>query len=930
MMLYQPVWLFLVIPLAVSLWVWRFPSRWLLVLRLIALTLLLLALCGVAIKLPSRAGTIVVVADRSQSMPHDSEAAEKEAIDLIQAAMVAEDRLAVVSFGQTTAIEQSPQAGKFAGFVNEVGRDASNLAEAVEAALALIPKDAPGKVLVLSDGRWTGRNPAAAAARATARGIAIDYRLLQRPTAQDVAIASVDAAGTVAQGESFMITAWVHAPTAQELSFELRRGTQRLAAGKQQFASGLNRLTFRDQAAEPGTQAYALVVTGSSTDPVPENNTARLLVGVQGPRPILYVTESPGSGLPRLLEAGGLRIKAQSPEALEWSLEELSKYSAVVVENVPAEKIGGTGMETLAAWVRETGAGLMTTGGRNAYGPGGYYRSPLEPILPVSMELRNEHRKLALAIVVALDRSGSMAVPVGGGRTKMDLANLGTTQVLDLLGPMDEFGVVAVDSQPHTIAELAQVKDKASVRNDILRIQSMGGGIFVYEALAAASKMLMAAKAGTRHIILFSDAADSEEPGKYQELLEACRQAQITVSVIGLGTPADQDAELLRDIARRGQGRIFFTDKPEELPRLFAQDTFVVARSTFLDEPTPIRTTPGLSALTGKQFGTPPAIGGYNLCYLRPGATLATVTLDEYKAPVVAAWQAGIGRVLCYTGEADGKYTGAIAGWKEVGDYLTSLARWTAGQSGPLPDNILVTQEVRNGTNIVQLHLDPERKGEPFTGLPRVTTLRGVSGQKPVAQKAAMHWSSADTLTLETPLQGNETVLTTVEVPGQQPLMLSPVCLPYSPEFKPVQGDVGLMTLDHLARATGGKERVNLAGIWTELPKHPRMLPIGHWLVILAIMVLLLEILERRTGLLTQGGQLVWQATQRPTPRRGWRFWHRPSRTTEAIPTPQPAVAAPQTREPAQPAPAASGQPKAGMLDALHKARQRGRERTER
>jgi len=81
--------------------------------------------------------------------------------------------------------------------------------------------------------------------------------------------------------------------------------------------------------------------------------------------------------------------------------------------------------------VRETGAGLMLTGGRSSYGPGGYYKSPLEPILPVSMELRQEHRKLALAIVVALDRSGSMAVPIGGGRTKMDLANLGTVQVLD-------------------------------------------------------------------------------------------------------------------------------------------------------------------------------------------------------------------------------------------------------------------------------------------------------------------------------------------------------------------------------------------------------------------------------------------------------------------------------------------------------------------
>ena len=96
------------------------------------------------------------------------------------------------------------------------------------------------------------------------------------------------------------------------------------------------------------------------------------------------------------------------------------------------------------------------TGGRESYGPGGYYKSPLEPILPVSMELRNEHRKLSLAIAVVLDRSGSMAIPAGGGKVKMDLANLGTVAVLDLLGPMDEFGCIAVDTIPHTISPLAQ------------------------------------------------------------------------------------------------------------------------------------------------------------------------------------------------------------------------------------------------------------------------------------------------------------------------------------------------------------------------------------------------------------------------------------------------------------------------------------------
>src|SRR5262249_8268302 len=113
---------------------------------------------------------------------------------------------------------------------------------------------------------------------------------------------------------------------------------------------------------------------------------------------------------------------------------------------------------------------------------------------------------------------------------------------------------------------------KEGMRRKILGIQSMGGGIFIYKALSGAAQMLLKAKAGTKHIILFADANDSEEPGAYQTLLAECEKAGITVSVIGLGTERDQDAELLKDIARRGKGRIFFTDKPEELPRLFAQE----------------------------------------------------------------------------------------------------------------------------------------------------------------------------------------------------------------------------------------------------------------------------------------------------------------------------------------------------------------------
>ena len=917
MTLLYPIWLLLLIPLIISLKVWKLPSRLLKILRLTILLLILLAMCGLAVKLPSRAGTVVVVADRSHSMPPDSEAKQKEAIDLIQDAMGSDVNLAVISFGRAAAIEQSPQTGKFAGFVNEVHGDASNLNGAIEKAMALIPRDAPGRLLLLSDGRWTGKDPSGIAAQATARSIALDYRPMQRDSTNDVAISHIDAPEVVNPGESFMLATWVHAPVPSEISFELLRGNQRLAVGTRKVASGLSRLIFRDKAIQPGTHQYTVRITGAETDPVPENNSAKILVGIQGPRPILHLTTAADSGLGRLLQAGGLDIKTAPPSAYRWSLDELSGYSAVLVENVLADEIGLHGMKNIAVWVKETGAGFMMTGGKHAYGPGGYFRSPLEPIMPVSMELRQEHRKLSLAIVVAMDRSGSMSMTVGGGRTKMHLANLATVEVLDMLSPMDEFGVIAVDSSPHIIADLTPVENGSHIRGRILRIGSQGGGIFVYEALSAAAKMLLKAQAGTRHIILFADAADSEQPGRYRELLEECRKANITVSVVGLGTANDVDAELLRDIARHGDGRSFFTKNAEELPRLFAQDTFVVARSTFIDEPTAVRTTGGMVSLTGRGYQITSPIGGYNLCYIRPDANLAAVTVDEYKAPVVAAWQAGIGRVLCYTGEADGAHTGPIAGWEDVGNFLASLVRWTAGDSRNLPGEMLLTQKVKNGINVVELHLDPDREGEVFRELPTVTVLRGVVGETPTVDKTELSWTSADTLGIDIPIHGSETVLTTVEVPGGGNISLPPVCLPYSPEFKPANTESGLATMQRLAKTTDGKQRINLGEIWDDLPRQPRLISLQPWLLILALILLLLEVLERRTGLLSM--------------RHGRRFVETVSQRILRKERPATQVAVPPTVEetsPSTPEESETPSERDGMLDALSQARKRASGRT--
>jgi len=89
--------------------------------------------------------------------------------------------------------------------------------------------------------------------------------------------------------------------------------------------------------------------------------------------------------------------------------------------------------------------------GQKSYGPGGYFKiARWERILPISMEMRREHRKMS-AGHLRRPRPFRQHGPrqSAGGRIKMDLADLGTVQVLDLLSPMDEIGVIAVDSAPH-------------------------------------------------------------------------------------------------------------------------------------------------------------------------------------------------------------------------------------------------------------------------------------------------------------------------------------------------------------------------------------------------------------------------------------------------------------------------------------------------
>ncbi len=844
MTLLDPLWLLLGAPVMLAWWRFRARSRALAAVRFGIYVALILAICGPRLVMRRPGGTIVVVADRSQSMPVNAAATQREAIGLLRDSMRASDQLRVVGFGVEPVVEA--EVGD--AFALSIDDSASNLGRAIAKAISLVEAGRPARLLVLSDGHATDGSAPAEAALAASKNLAVDYRWMGRPSGNDLAIDGLIAPASVVRGESFLIHASVRAPTIETVRYELRRGDHLVARGSAQASPQGVRLSFRDSSAGEGSLDYVLTVSGEADDPVPENNRARLLIGTRESSRLLLVSATPDDGLARLLASSGIEVDRRGPGEADGSLESLARYDAVIIENSPIQDIGLAAAENIALLVRERGLGLMMTGGRRSFAAGGYFESPLDKVLPVSMELRSEFRKTRVAVVVAMDRSGSMAVPVAGGRTKMELAGSAAARVLELLTPFDLFGAIAIDSEPRTIVEIGPAGEAQADATRLRRLDAGGGGIYVYVALRAAARMVLEADAGTRHIILFADAADAEEPGAYRELLGELREAGVTVSVVGLGTPRDVDAELLRDIAARGGGREFFTDDAKMLPELFTQDVVAVARGAMIDSPTPLRATGDLTALLERNPGPLPPAGGYNPLFLKPGATQGIQTVDEYGAPFLSFWNVGLGRSIAYAGEANGVLTGDLAQWPDYGALWAGLAHALAGQRSRLGPSMVARQSVREGVARIELYVDPEAAA----GLapPMVRIVRRASSGATSVEQTPMQFDAPDRLVAEVAMHGEDVIVPTIDLGDGRREPLAPATLPYSPEFRPSDESAGRRLLALLADRTGGRERGELTSIWSDLPESIRIFALQPWLFSLAIVLLILEVAERRVGVL--------------------------------------------------------------------------------
>ena len=862
---YPIAWL-LLIPLLLYWHFHRQPSLAANILRLCFCILAVAIMSGISLKWKDRNGILIAIVDQSKSMPDDTRQAIKNALKRVDAKRPANSRLGVVSFSGTAAIEKMPDDSPFDEFSAYLPNpDATNLHDAVTEALKLIPQDTPARLLLCTDGIWNGQNPQNAFAKAAAQSIPTDLKIYSRDRLNDLAIADIQAPFTAYPNETFAVSILISSPVNQNAILSISRNHAQPTNQKVTLRRGINQIVRRDQSATSGVIAYdvRIIPENGQIDDIPENNIGHRIVQIIGRKRLLLLSESPSQNLAKILTEAQLPVDVHAPSPYNLSPERLANYSGLILENVPASKLGMSGMELVAQLVKSGALGLFMTGGRSSFAVGGYYKSPLDDILPVSMEQRQEIRKSQVAVVVVLDRSGSMSMTIDGSRSKMDLANLGTAEVHKLLAPTDFFSAIAVDSSPHIVIPLSPVNTQANAEGVIRSINSMGGGIFVFTGLAAAVTQMTKVNVVTRHIILFADAADAEEPGQYRELLAECRISDITVSVIALGKETDSDADFLKDVARLGGGICYFTENANELPRIFVEDTFAMVRNTFIEGETQGTFTPSVQTLSpANVFSQPVTLGGYNLCYAVPQADVQFITQDENKAPLAATRTVQLGRTAAFTGEADGKYTGPFGNHPAASTLLTALANWIL-QPEDESEDYLISQSLANGLLSVTIDLTPNRPHDPFQDIPILNAVVQNGRGENTVSTVRFQWNGANQLIARLPLQGDSICMGTVSWKGlETPIAIAPAMIPVSPEFAPLPTDDGPSLAD-LVAVTGGRERIVLDDIWKELPAKRRFFDLTPILAILAMLCLLLSklpiFIRRRTSAMAQ------PAIQRPT-----------------------------------------------------------------
>ncbi|MEM8857158.1 MAG: VWA domain-containing protein [Chloroflexota bacterium] len=836
-----------------------------LALRSIILLLLTLSLAGAQTVRTVDELAVIFLVDGSDSITNSqAETAETFVRDAI-ATMGPNDSSAVVVFGANALVDRPISGVAELTEISSVPQTLhTDLAEAIRLGLALFPAGTARRMVILSDGAATIGDTDAAARLAQANGVEISYvPLLRDEASREAFLTSVNTPSRVAEGEIFNIDITAESTTDTAGTLRVIAEGQIVAEQDVQLRPGTNNYSIRLQAEEQQFSRY-VVQLEADTDTLYQNNQLAAYTEITGPPRVLIVSpdgtlNDEGESYPEeaialesALIQSGLVVERTTPFDLPSNFAELSNYSTIVLANVNAKYLSPRKMEALATYTRDLGGGLVAVGGPEAFGMGGWFRTPIEAALPVKMQIEDEERFPAVSMVIVIDRSGSMGIQEGS-LTKIQLAAEGAVRVVELLNDFDDITVIPVDTAPNNPIGPLPASQRGQAIQQIRRIGAGGGGIFVYSGLKAAQDALSGSTNQVRHIILLADGSDSEEKSGVPELIDEMTAEGITLTTVSIGNGADM--AWLQQMAERGNGRFHFTDRAANLPQIFTQETTTIQRSYLVEEeffPKLGRQSPILSGIRQ----TPP-LSGY--VGTSPKNTAQVVLETHLNDPLLATWQYGLGRSAAWTSDATGRWGTRWVEWEGFPVFWAQTVRWTISESR----NSTIETVVDFSGEDALLTVDARTPGGDYlNGLEMEGSVVSPSGETTEVQLQQIAPGR-----YETNFVPDEEGAYFLRVAGGDAETDTAIgqtggwVLGYSPEYQRFDSDPQL--LESLAQLTGGRDlgEVTEAVFEHNLPSDATTRPIWPFLLLLAVILLPIDVAIRRVVISQRDMQRLREAT---------------------------------------------------------------------
>lgn len=635
------------------------------VMRCLLTCLCVLALAAPSVVLPGGQQAVWILADASAS----ARGMQDQMTQSVRTALENKDasvNAGVIAFGGNAMVEKPlAQDGTYNGVTTAVDAQASDLSSALTLASALLPEDAQGRIVVLSDGAT--EDVRAAAQQLAARGVTVDYQSFSGDALPDAQISQLNVPSRVYQGQSFTVTVQVTANHDTAGTLVLYQNRTPVSSREVTLRRGDNTFTFRDTAADTGVVTYEARLI-SEGDSCAQNDSMGGYVYVQGAPKLLLVEgrQGEGSEMAAMLSAAAMQYETVLPAQLPYDAEQLRQYDGVILVNVDYDAADEEQWAALDSAVRVLGRGLTVIGGDSSYALGGYRGSKLEDMLPVTIDVRNKLDLPSLALMLVIDKSGSMTDGMFG-TTRLELAKEAAMRAAEVLTPNDQVGVIAFDDAAKWVVNLQKAEDVEAIQNQIGTIRP-GGGTAFFTALYEATYALVNAQAQQKHIIFLTD-GEAGDTG-YLQLCDIMQQNDITLTTVAVGSGADQAT--LRTLAQQGGGRAYAANEFDNLPKIFTKETYLVSGSYVQNRTfTPVITEQ--SALT--DFEGFPQLSGYLAATEK---SLATVSLmSDREDPILAWWQYGAGRVVAFMADSRGAWTSEFLQWDQAAAFYGGMAAFT-------------------------------------------------------------------------------------------------------------------------------------------------------------------------------------------------------------------------------------------------------------